>query len=440
MNIRTLLRFYSFLLVIALTSLYACSDNDDDTGGNSSTERTLTTQQAEQRIALAAVLSHLTGETFNEATDINFEDRTYDATIGVIRNQSRPSERSIQVRSAQLAEGFFRSLTDGISSVVKETADGCIIDLSDLDCHSQGRRQHLGTLTFHRDGTGDNVGYADVDIACIPGLQRISYKTKDQWGDNGSFRSPIGYGEIFTGHGLYWICVREAYGDHSELAGVLINIQPGKSSSWRPYLDKLESDDDDYWGAWAPTDFILPERYGSAILEYIDICGNDSYAREKKEILRHDYGTKVFPAGYVWEQRATDGLWVLNGINGPGFASTQYYHEGTAYGNERGVIIVRDAYEGNYRWFHGWWRCWSIYCTPVDCSNPKDPDPDDCILAKDQTQITNLRSVNQYVYCYTDRDDFFHFANYSIVYTVRGITFTTEIPNGLTRVDTQIMR
>ena len=109
----------------------------------------LTEAQLMQRTAVASVLKKLTGETFSDTTDVDFEGRTYEATIGEVRNESRPSERSIQVSSASLAEGYFRSLAGGASELITETDDGCKIDLTNLDCHSTGKKQSLGTLTFH---------------------------------------------------------------------------------------------------------------------------------------------------------------------------------------------------------------------------------------------------------------------------------------------------
>ncbi len=64
-----------------------------------------------------------------------------------------------------------------LPSLVGE-GSGYLIDLTDLDCRLDGKRQRLGTLTFHRLATDENVGYADIDIACIPKLKRILYMTE----------------------------------------------------------------------------------------------------------------------------------------------------------------------------------------------------------------------------------------------------------------------
>ncbi len=99
------------MMVLLTAGFAACSDSDDENGGGTTPEQKhgLTAAQLMQRTAVASVLKKLTGETFSDTTDVDFEGRTYEATIGEVRNESRPSERSIQVSSEGLAEGYFRS-------------------------------------------------------------------------------------------------------------------------------------------------------------------------------------------------------------------------------------------------------------------------------------------------------------------------------------------
>ena len=71
------------LLVLCLVGFTACSDSDDSgNGGGTSPDgkRELTMEQVFQREALASVLNQLTGESFSDTTDVNFEGRTFEAT------------------------------------------------------------------------------------------------------------------------------------------------------------------------------------------------------------------------------------------------------------------------------------------------------------------------------------------------------------------------
>ena len=430
--------FLMMMVALCLMGFTGCSDSDDGGNGNGGENAAgvhgeLTTEQIMQREALASVLNQLTGESFSDTTDVDFEGRTFEAAIGDVRNESRPSERSIRVRTAALAEGYFRSLAGGASALVKETADGYVIDLTNLDCHSTGRKQSLGTLTFHRGSGADNVGYADIDIACIPGLQRISYKTSDQWGENARFRSPISYGEVFVGGGgRYWICVREANGRHAMQAGVLINMQPGKGDDWG-YIYEAEK-----WAAWCPKDYILNGFFGAAILDYVDLCGDSDFATEKRRIMEKSWGNKVFPVGLTWTYSIADGMWVLSpGASGPGFGDTNSANAGKwchigSYPVTHGVIIVRDCTEGD--WSAGdatHWRRWHVYCTRVN----GDDDPEDERMADRNYYISDSSDLRDYTFYYTDTDDFYNFPAYSMIYTARGVTFNGSIPSGFTKVD-----
>ena len=434
MNMRKLC--YIAIMAASLAGFTACSDSDDGNGGGKTpeTKHELTEAQLLQREAVASVLNQLTGQSFSDTTDVDFEGRTFEAAIGDVRNESRPSERSIRVRTAALAEGYFRSLAGGASALVKETADGYVIDLTNLDCHSTGRKQSLGTLTFHRGSGADNVGYADIDIACIPGLQRISYKTAEQWGDNASFVSPISWGEVFIGgNGRYWICAREATGYHQKQAGVLINMQPGKGDEWKPIYD------DEKWAAWWPKDHVLTPYYATAILDYVDLCGNKDFATEKRRIMEKSWGNKVFPVGLTWTYSIADGMWVLSpGASGPGFGDTNSANAGKwchigGYPVTHGVIIVRDATEGDYRAWHGHWRRWHIYCTDVANADDKE----DARMASRSYNMANASALQEYTFYYTNTNDFYRFAEYAMIYTVRGIAFTTQKPEdlGLTKVN-----
>ena len=424
--------FLMMMVALCLMGFTGCSDSDD--GGNGGGENAagvhgdMSSEQIMQREAVASVLSQLTGESFSDTTDVNFEGRTFEAAIGEVRNESRPSERSIMVRKAALAEGYFRSLAGGASALVKETADGYVIDLTNLDCHSTGRKQSLGTLTFHRGSGADNVGYADIDIACIPGLQRISYKTSEQWGENARFRSPIGYGEVFVGGGgRYWICVREANGRNYLQAGVLINMQPGKGDKWSYIISSGES-----WCAWCPEDYVLNGYFGTAILDYVDLCGDPDFATEKRRIMEKSFGSKVFPVGCVWSWDSDFEGWTLPSGHGPGFGTDNpvYCHTGW-WPTTHGVIIVRDCTEGDYRVGHGWWRRWHLYCTSV--SRAKDQEKDR--MADRNDYIGDSSELFDYTVHYTNTDDFYNFPANSMIYTARGVTFNESIPSGFTKVD-----
>ena len=444
MNMKKL--FLTVMMAVSLTGFIACSDSDDENNNGGTTpeqKHGLTAAQLMQRTAVASVLKKLTGETFSDTTDVDFEGRTYEATIGEVRNESRPSERSIQVSSEGLAEGYFRSLAGGASELITETDDGCKIDLTNLDCHSTGKKQSLGTLTFHRAGDspllgggaggGANIGYADVDIPSIPALQRISYKTDDQWGDNGDFKSPITKGEVFVGGGgggggRYWICVRVATGNHPSQAGVLINMQSGKGDNWNYIYE------DEKWAAWEPADYIIPDEFETAVLDYVQLSGATYFHNKKEKIMKKSFGKEVFPDAWGWNWSAKNRQWELWQYGDPGFGTLDegYCHRAYYSPGMRGIIIVMECNEGSWTWDY-WtnWRRWRIWSTGTRKGKGW------YIMADHIYDLWDTSELHRCDFVYTDVDEFYQFPYFACIYTVRAITFTTQKPEalGLTKVN-----
>lgn len=415
------------IVTICITAFTACSDSDD----NKNVEPTPSEVHvnASQRVALVTVLNTLTGQELSDTADIDFEGRTFEADFGDLRDHSRLWERSIKVQTAALAEMYFRSLVSNDSTVIKNTDDGCVIDLTNLESHSSGRKQNFGKLTFHRGTGADNVGYADVEIPCIPGLERITYKTQEQWGDNGGFESPIGYGEVYTCDGLYWICVREAYGNHPCLSGVLVNIQPGRGEGWSPIYDKEK-----WTGGWCPNSHCHRETW-NALIDYVNLCGDSSFKRHKRRIMSQSYGTQVFPRGRLWHY--VNGEWILNSsIVGDGFGDLE--HDGYCHWMEEpwdvhGIVIMIDAWESNYRASRcKWWRRVRMCCTSVNDAEAEEPD---ARMASGNWKRRDVSGFRYFDYWYTDDADFGNFLNSALVYTARTETFTTSIPYGFIKVD-----
>lgn len=238
----------------------------------------------EEQMAISSILLTLTGQDVTQ-----YEGRTYDPIYGEIRQDSNPTERSVKVQSAAFSESYFYSLAGLGTSLIQETAEGLVLDLTACK---------FGKLTFYRTGT-DNSGYVDVEIPCIPKLARISFKTQEQWGDNAS--SIYKYGEVLKdAAGNYYVVVSEAA---SRLPGWLVCMKAGRGNGFHYYRSSEPK------GAWLPnrsysiTDYGMPDCYAEvmeyrAIQDYIALCSNDSFRSRKKQIV--DAGYDVFPAPAVW--------------------------------------------------------------------------------------------------------------------------------------------
>lgn len=418
------------LLLAVLTLATACKDDDDDNQKPDETEQKTgrTAEQQADLYALATVLNTLTGQALSDTTDIDFEDQTFEPTYGEVLADDKPFERAIKVRSAAAAESYFRLLVGSSDSRISETADGCTIDLTDLDCHSTGKKQSLGTLTFHRAQDGDsNMGWAEVSIRCIPRLQTIVYKTESQWGKNARFKSPCQYGEVFVCQGKYYVCVRECsgYGDGNE--GALVSVEGGKGTHER-YVDGLE---DDHKGVWRP------EHDGPwwAITDFLLLCADEDYVADKRRIVKNLPG-KVFP---YMERYNCDGSYNVSHFTVEdatlGFGNTKAGYTHWANGqyqenvNNR-VWIVRDSWEGSWASaYFGWERRTDVYVLPLDCEHGRD--------ARQET-FTFFRRSGQFfwgAYQPGIYDDWQVWQGGKIIYTASTVLFKETKPVGFSLVD-----
>lgn len=334
--------FKETAFLLALMTLAVACRKDDDTDPQQPTDAELEARYERmdmERFAVMDLLSHLADVSFDVdfEDDIDFEGQTYEPAIGEVRDKANPLERSIFVNDASESEERFRELVNG-NAFIRETSDGCIIDLSNLDCREDGRKQNFGTLTFHRGGDSNNSGYADVNIPCIPHLERISYKTEAQWGDNAGFRSPCTYGDVYIGEGVYWICVREARS--SQTKGVLVNVEPGYGTLHKILWDANFEPDNDHF----PT--------VQDIKDYLLLCADEYMADQKERIIRLR-DNKVFPR--LCSNHSTSSFSFTTGKGDYGFAHTRegysfYASEGIGKDKKNGAIIIYDAKKGGKKY------------------------------------------------------------------------------------------
>ena len=407
------------LLLAVLTLATACKDDDDDNQKPDETEQTAgrTAEQQADLYALATVLNTLTGQALSDTTDIDFEGQTFEPTYGEVLADDKPFERAIKVRSAAAAESYFRLLVGSSDSRISETADGYTIDMTALDCHSTGKKQSLGTLTFHREGGRNDMGYAEVSIPCIPHLRQIDYKTRSQMGKNAAFESPCAYGDVFVRGGKYYICVKESEGYTANAAGKLVAMEAGKGTGWR-LIDDYE---DDHHGLW------LPEKVGSVydITLYMLLCADEDFLPQKKRIVKNLPG-KVFPyACYYRNGIYTEPVNTSPADEGFGTTKRGYSHwlQRSVYYDANdlssGILVARDAGIGSYvGLFQGWWRNFHFVKFPPNTVRDKD--------VRERT----------YSFTYKELTKFNQFlSGFGAVYTCTVVSFNDTKPDGFSLVD-----
>lgn len=319
-------------------------------------------------------------------------------------------ERAVVVRDPAAAESAFCGLAGWREVILEKTADGYKIDFSSIG---------LGTLEFFRTPDGSNVGYATVNIPCIPRLQRISYMTAEQLGDNGvvGYQSPCLYGDVYLHNGRYYICTREATGYTKDSSGILVCMEAGKGSNYSYHLS------DETWGCWEPKQSWAD---GDLIDSYLLLCANPEFTQDKARIVKKWPG-KVFPFPERWSSNdkqtvVGDNTWGFAALE-PGYSHVTRYQDDFADEKSNSdrkyadwkrvrVVVIRDATEGNYRWSSArWWRRCHHYVLPWICKWDKGLFAD--------------------TFKYTDKEewqDFFY--NEPIVYTMNAVRFYEEAPAG----------
>ena len=405
----------------------SCSDNDDDDNpGKEQQGKDVTAEMVAQQNAVESVLLNLAGVEPQDTTGIDFEGQRYEPVIGKVRDESQPSERSVLADDEIEASQNFCALVRN-NDFVKETTDGFVIDLTDLNYRLDGRKQKLGKLIYHRATDGSCLGYADVDIACVPQLQRITYLTKEQWGSNGGWdrdnygwESPCLFGQVWYNRieNLYYVCVTESQSNTE--VGWLINVQAGRGSEY----EVLESNEGDM-GAWKPKH----AASCGAIQNYVKLCMDGKYY-DMKQALRKRYPNEIFPPVPIVHGKG-DCIWKDNrnqhedgddgfGTTVKGFAhwvgnKSDYpnYSWNNANGNE--VLIIQNAWEGS--WSLDWLRHWrnqQVYCLRPRARYDSD----------------RHWWTKSYIYTLIKDCDYGDWIANKFVYTANGYSFTTNPPAG----------
>lgn len=368
-------------------------------------------QDAVRYDAAAVLLTSLLDVEVTPDQVQNYTALTSEPCYGQAFEGDNDFERTVIVTNAAGAESSFCSLAGWREDILEGTADGYRIDLSSIG---------VGRLEFFRTPDGSNLGYATVDIPCIPHLQRITYKRTDQLGDNAPIpyiQSPALYGDVYLHDGRYYICTRETTGYTKDSSGILVCMEAGKGTNWSYHIS------DESWGCWKPKQSWAD---GDLIDSYLLLCADPEFTQDKARIIKKWPG-KVFPLPQRWsshdkQETVGDGTWGFAALE-PGYSHVTHYKDN--YADEKShsdrrkddwkgvrVVIIRDATEGDYRfWSARWWRRCHHYVLPWICKWDK--------------------GIYSDTHMYTSQEEWDQFFNTSpIVYTMNAVRFYDELPQG----------
>ena len=399
------MRKFLILMPVLLIAAWSCEDLPSSW---------LTPKEEKQAVlydAAASLIGELIGENVTPDQVEEMKGKSLEPKYGRVFDEGSPYERSILVKDADEAELYFCGLGGWREDVITETADGYIIDFSDIG---------MGALEFFRKGNGPNMGYATVDIPCIPHLKRITYQTAEQVGVNAGvvpYESPCLYGDVYLKDGRYYICTRESTGYTTDTCGILVCMETGKGSNWEYHLSK------ETWGCWQPKQ---PWCGGQYISSYLLLCADHEFTQDKAQIIKKWPG-KVFPKCQRWRDYddqvdVGDLTWGFGALE-PGYSHVTRYVADFSQEKSNSdrprkdwkdvrVIVVRDATEGDYRWSKArWWRRCHHYVLPWICKYNK--------------------GISEETHKYTSKDGWRDiFDGDPIVYTMNVVTFYETAPAG----------
>lgn len=288
------------ILLLVLGTTAACSDDEEKVDERIVTEdgktyvpdSLLTDLERYQLACQSAVISTMRNLAGLESVTPDVVNETHEPTYGTTLDDAGATVRVMKCESTAAAELSFRAIA-GLDSadavrMYTPTADGYLLDLRNLPILPDGKTFTLGTLTFHRDGGPRRHGYVEVDIPCIPHLERIDYLSPDAFPDNaGNSAYQIGdIVRVYSGYSTgYYLCVQTyAYND-GWLVHLCINAPGG---------DQTVNADGDNEGCWYPynktKDSCIPETKETTIYDMTNaycnfICDHQAKVANIKTFL-----------------------------------------------------------------------------------------------------------------------------------------------------------
>ena len=210
---------------------------------------------AEERLQLSyysvvtSVMRNLTG--LDQVSPDDVTSKTHEPTYGMTLDDESSTVRVMKSYDTYDAEILFRSLTglddEAADLMLKSTPDGYELSLRNLPVLPGGKTLTLGTLYFHRDTGPRRYAWVDVDIACIPHLERIDFLSAEAFPDNAD--CPYQVGDVVNvdynvnGYcGGYYLCV-STNGHYSTLVHLCMG-EPGG-------FNTVNFDGDSH-GCWVP--------------------------------------------------------------------------------------------------------------------------------------------------------------------------------------------
>ena len=342
-------RNYIWLMLALVCSLgfTACSSDDNDEKKNDRVvvegDKTgvpsdqLTSEESYLLDCQTAILSVMRNLTGLENVGPNVVESNHEAIFGVPFNGENSLVRAEKCDSISEAEQMFFSIVgldkDKAQRLFTATPDGYILKLVDLPLLKDGKKFTLGTLTFHRGDGLSNFGYIDVDIRCIPNLERIEFVSANAFPENA--------GAAYHEGDVVWVSSTSGYCD-----GYYVCVNSGAYSGTLVHMcvnepggDETINFDGDSQGCWIPYN----NRHGSTTT-FTDCKNYISFLINEKGKVKN---IKMFMEGKLVNKKPSH-TGCMSHLFPEGFNNDL----GVAFHSSDGrwAAIRYDAYFGDYAW------------------------------------------------------------------------------------------
>ena len=198
-------KIMNFALMAALTvalslSVTSCKDDDSDNNGENMEQLESTGGEVSMEdIQLSTLISNFAEVQADELlAQSGWQSKTYEATLGLVLDESRPTVRTIEVGTVDAAD---------------ERAEAMLRELG-IDGQSPSgftfSSASVGTVSYqHGGGTDANtLAVINLDVRQLPGISQLRM-VKALPANDGTF-GYYGRGDIVKKDGRLWICTRPA--------------------------------------------------------------------------------------------------------------------------------------------------------------------------------------------------------------------------------------
>ena len=261
-------KILNYLLIAATVcgiSLAAtsCKDDDDDNGGNDenmelweSTGSSLSMEDSQ----LSSLIASFADVQESELLQTNgWKQKTYEAVLGLVLDESRPTVRSIEVGTVDYADE--RALT---------LLNSFCIDGSNPSGFTYSNAE-VGTVSYQHGGGSDanTLAVINIDVKQLPGISQL--RMVKELPANAATFGYYSQGDIVRKDGRLWICTTPALkeGDYAYFI-TLRNTHRTESCNWGTYKDYVYNHNDpmaDYTqvAIWLNTFMMSKEHYDEVI-------------------------------------------------------------------------------------------------------------------------------------------------------------------------------